>query len=100
MDIIWSKKAGETFQRNIDYLKENWTEVEVKKFVTRVFTYLETLSEEPLISRKTYKTKNTHIGFIIPHISVVYRIKPKKDILEIVTFIDNRQSSKKKRRFL
>ncbi|TCD21095.1 type II toxin-antitoxin system RelE/ParE family toxin [Pedobacter psychrodurus] len=100
MDIIWSKKAGETFQRNIDYLKENWTEVEVKKFITRVFTYLETISEEPLISRKTYKTKNTHIGFIIPHISVVYRIKPKKEILEIVTFIDNRQSSKKKKRFL
>lgn len=60
MDIIWSKKAGETFQQNIDYLKDNWTEIEVKKFVTRVFSYLETLSEEPLISRKTYKTKNTH----------------------------------------
>ncbi len=100
MDIIWSKKAGETFQKNIDYLKENWTEVEVKKFITRVFAYLDTLSEEPLISRKTYKTKNTHIGFIIPHISVVYRFKPKSNTLEIVTFIDNRQSSKKKKRFL
>jgi len=60
MDIIWSKRAGETFQKNIDYLKENWAEVELKKFITRVFSYLETLSEEPLISRKTYKTKNTH----------------------------------------
>jgi plasmid stabilization system protein ParE len=100
MDIIWSKRAGETFQKNIDYLKENWTEVEVKKFITRVFSYLETLSEEPLISRKTYKTKNTHIGVIIPHISVVYRIKPKSNTLEIVTFIDNRQSSKKKKIFL
>ncbi|WP_316847931.1 type II toxin-antitoxin system RelE/ParE family toxin [Pedobacter psychrodurus] len=100
MDIIWSKKAGETFQKNIDYLKENWTEVEVKKFITRVFTYLETLSEQRLISRKTYKIKNTHIGFIIPHISVVYPIKPKKEILEIVTFIDNRQSGKKKKIFL
>lgn len=100
MEIIWSKKAGETFQKNIDYLKENWTEVEVKKFINRVFAYLETLSKEPFISRKTYKTKNTHIGFIIPHISVVYRIKPKKETLEIVTFIDNRQSSKKKKRFL
>lgn len=100
MDIIWSKKAGETFQQNIDYLKDNWTEIEVKKFVTRVFSYLETLSEEPLISRKTYKTKNTHIGIIIPHISVVYRIKRKSNTLEIVTFIDNRQSGKKKKRFL
>lgn len=100
MKIIWSKRAGETFQKNIDYLRDNWTEVEVKKFVIRTFAYLETLSEEPLISRKTYKTKFTHIGLIIPHISVVYRIKPKKEIIEIVTFIDNRQSTKKKKRFL
>ncbi|WP_025144186.1 type II toxin-antitoxin system RelE/ParE family toxin [Pedobacter jeongneungensis] len=100
MNIIWSKRAGETFQKNIDYLKENWTEIEVKKFIARVFTYLETLSKEPFISRKTYKTKNTHIGVIIPHISVVYRIKPKTKTLEIVTFIDNRQSGKKKKRFL
>jgi len=100
MKIIWSKRAGETFQKNIDYLKENWTEVEVQKFVTRVFLYLDTLAEEPLIARKTYKTKNTHIGTIIPHISVVYRIQPKKGILEIVTFIDNRQSLKKRKSFL
>lgn len=100
MEIIWSKKAGETFQKNIDYLKENWTEIEVKKFINRVFTYLETLRKEPFISRKTYKTKHTHIGVIIPHISVVYRIKPQKQTLEIVTFIDNRQSNKKKKRFL
>lgn len=100
MKIIWSKRAGETFQKNIDYLNENWTEVEVQKFVTRVFLYLDTLAKEPLIARKTYKTKNTHIATIIPHISIVYRIKPKKEILEIVTFIDNRQSLKKKKSFL
>ncbi|MBC6109169.1 type II toxin-antitoxin system RelE/ParE family toxin [Pedobacter fastidiosus] len=97
MTIIWSKKAGETFQKNIDYLKENWTEVEVKKFLNRVFSYLETLSQEPLIGRKTYKTKHTYIGTIIPHISVVYRVKPRKELLEIVTFIDNRQSNKKRK---
>lgn len=100
MKIIWSKRAGETFQKNIDYLKESWTDIEVKKFTLRVFKYLETLAKEPLISRKTYKTKYTHIGSIIPHISVVYRVKPNSDTLEIVTFIDNRQSKKKKKTFL
>jgi plasmid stabilization system protein ParE len=100
MTIIWSQKAGETFQRNIDYLKDNWTQAEVDKFISRVFQYLKVLSNEPFIARKTYKTKNTYIGVIIPHISVVYRVKPKKSVLEIVTFIDNRQSLKKNRSFL
>jgi plasmid stabilization system protein ParE len=100
MTIIWSRKAVETFQRNIDYLEENWTKNEVDKFVGRVFQYIEILSTEHFIARKTYKTKDTYIGVIIPYISIVYRVKPKKDLLEIVTFIDNRQSSKKNRRFL
>ncbi|WP_069659205.1 type II toxin-antitoxin system RelE/ParE family toxin [Arcticibacter eurypsychrophilus] len=100
MTIIWSEKAGETFQRNIDYLKDNWTQNEVDKFIARVFQYLDILSSEPFIARRTFKTKYTHIGLIIPHISVVYRVKPRKNTLEIVTFIDNRQSLKKNRRFL
>lgn len=100
MTIVWSEKAGETFQRNIDYLKAHWTQAEVDKFISRVFEYLEVLSNEPFIARKTYKTKNTYIGVIIPHISVVYRVRPRKGLLEIVTFIDNRQSRKKNNRFL
>jgi len=100
MTIIWSEKAGETFQRNIDYLLENWPEVESKKFIERVFQYLDTLAKEPFIARKTYKTKHTYIGVIIPQISVIYRIKPRSKIIELVTFIDNRQSLKKNRRLL
>ena len=100
MIIVWSQKAGETFQRNIDYLKDNWTQTEVDRFTARVFQYLDTLSAEPFIARKTYKTKDTYIGVIIPYISIIYRIKPKSGALELVTFIDNRQSLKKNRRFL
>jgi plasmid stabilization system protein ParE len=100
MTILWSNKAIETLKKNIDYLLDNWSEVESEKFKRRVFEYLETLTSEPFIARKTLKTKHTYIGVIIPHISVVYRIKPKSRILEIVTFIDNRQSIKKNKRHL
>ena len=61
MRIIWSEKAGETFQNNIDYLREHWTEKETQKFINRVFQYLETLENNPFIGRKTAKTK--HIFF-------------------------------------
>ncbi len=100
MIIIWSNKAGETFQKNIDYLKNNWTQNEVDKFISRVFEYLELLTVEPLMARRTCKSKHTYIGVIIPHISIVYRVKPGRKTLEIITFIDNRQSLKKNRRFL
>jgi len=95
MEIIWSKKAVETFEANIDYLKAQWSEKEVRKFTTRVFHYLDLLTQEPFIARKTYKTKHTYIGIIIPHIAVVYRVKPASNLLEVVTFLDNRRSLKK-----
>lgn len=37
MNIIWSTKAVETLQKNVDYLLENWPEIESKKFLKRVF---------------------------------------------------------------
>lgn len=100
MRIIWSEKAGETFQNNIDYLREHWTEKETQKFINRVFQYLETLENNPFIGRKTTKTKHIYIGLIIPYISVVYRINPGSDTIELVTFIDNRRSLKKNRKYL
>ena len=100
MKIVWSTKAVETLQKNVNYLLENWPEIESKKFLKRVFEYIEALSSAPFIARKTFKTKHTYIGVVVPHISVVYRIKPKSNMLEIVTFIDNRQSLKKNRRQL
>lgn len=100
MEIIWSTKAVETLQKNVDYLKENWPEVESRKFLKRVFKYLETISSIPFIARKTFKTKHTYIGLIVPQISVVYRVKPKSNVLEIITFIDNRQSLNKNRKML
>ena len=55
MTIIWSQKAGVTFQANIDYLKENWTQTEVDRFIARVFKYLEILSIEHSLLAKRIK---------------------------------------------
>jgi plasmid stabilization system protein ParE len=98
MIIIWSEKAGETLQERIDYLKKHWSQKEIDAFLERVFEYLETLTQEPLIARKTYKTKNTHIGVIIKQVSIIYRFKPKEKVIELVAFIDNRQSPRKTKR--
>lgn len=51
MEIIWSQKAGDTLQRNIDFLTANWGQSEVDRFISSVFEYLETLSDEPFIAR-------------------------------------------------
>jgi plasmid stabilization system protein ParE len=98
--IIWSPKAITTFEDRIDYLKTHFTEKEIKKFRKRVSEYLDTLSQEPLIARKLTRIKNVHIGLVIKPVSLIYRIKPIKQELELVAFIDNRQSPKKTLKYM
>jgi len=94
-EIIWTKKALNTFGQRIAYLQENWTDREIVNFTERVNEYLSTLKTQPLMFRKSTRLKHTHIGVIIKQVSLIYRIKPKSNIIELIAFIDNRQNPKK-----
>lgn len=92
--IIWTRKAINTFGKRIAYLEEHWTEKEIFNFTRRVNDYLDSLKTQPLMFRKSTKLKHTHIGVIIKQVSLVYRIKPKSQTIELIPFIDNRQNPK------
>jgi hypothetical protein len=95
IEIVWTKKAVESFGKRIAYLEEHWTEKEIFNFTARVNEYLALLKTQPLMFRKSARLKHTHVGVIIKQVSLVYRIKPQSDIIELIAFIDNRQNPKK-----
>lgn len=92
IEIVWTPKAIQTFGKRIAYLEEHWTEKEIFNFTARVNEYLETLRSQPLMFRSSKKKKHTHIGVIIKQVSLVYRLKPKNNVIELIAFIDNRQN--------
>jgi plasmid stabilization system protein ParE len=94
VEIIWTKRAVKTFDKRIAYLEENWTEKEIFNFTARVNEYLISLQSQPLMFRKSARLKHTHIGVIIKQVSLIYRVKPKSNIIELIAFIDNRQNPK------
>ncbi|SFS44439.1 type II toxin-antitoxin system RelE/ParE family toxin [Mucilaginibacter polytrichastri] len=94
-EIVWSKKAIQTFGDRITYLEKNWTEKEIFNFTSRVNEYLNSLKDQPLMFRKSAKLKHTHIGVIIKQVSIIYRVKPRGVKIELIAFIDNRQNPKK-----
>jgi len=96
-EIIWTPKAIYTFGQRIEYLEKNWTEREILNFTARVSEYLGTLKTQPLMFRKSTRLKHTHIGVIIKQVSLVYRIKPKSNSIELIAFIDNRQNPKRQK---
>ena len=91
-EIVWTKKAIKTFDNRIAYLEEHWTEKEIRNFIARVSEYLTTLRTQPLMFRKSTRLKHTHVGVIIKQVSLVYRVKPKSNTIELIAFIDNRQN--------
>lgn len=93
--IIWTPKAIKTFGARISYLEEHWTEKEIFRFTSRVNDFLNTLQTQPEMFRMSTSLKHTHVGLIIKQVSLVYRIKPKSEIIELIAFIDNRQNPKK-----
>jgi hypothetical protein len=96
-EIRWTKRAILTFGKRIYYLQEHWTEKEIFNFTERVSEYLDNLKQEPQMFRKSVKIKHTHIGVIIKQVSVVYRVKPRNKVIELIAFIDNRQGPKTNR---
>ena len=94
-EVIWTKRAIKTFGKRIAYLEEHWTEREIFNFTTRVNEYLSLLQSQPLKFRRSARLKHTHIGVIIKQVSLVYRIRPKSNTIELIAFIDNRQNPKR-----
>jgi hypothetical protein len=94
-DIAWTHRAIQTFGKRIAYLEEHWTEKEIFNFTNRVNEYLLTLQTQPLIFRKSTHLKHTHIGVIIKQVSLIYRVKPRSNRIELIAFIDNRRNPKR-----
>ena len=93
--IIWSPRARITYLNILNYLEKEWGKNSVHKFVSEVTDILMNVSRNPKMFISTKKNKYIRKGLITKHISFYYRIKPRKKEIEILTFWDNRQNSKK-----
>jgi plasmid stabilization system protein ParE len=91
--IIWSEEAIKNLDQIIDYLEKEWTNKEIKKFITKLDKTLELISKKPNLFRITNKRKNIHKCVLIKQVSIYY--KPEKDTICIVSLFDNRQHPSK-----
>ena len=95
LKIVWSKKASFKFDQIISYLIDEWGEKSAKQFISKVFDFLEILSEFPEIGSLENKEKNIRGFTIVRQVNIYYRIKG--DTIILILFFDNRQNPKKKK---
>ncbi len=49
LEIVWTKRAISGYDRIINYLTENWSDKEVKNFITETDKFFEVLKLHPEI---------------------------------------------------
>jgi plasmid stabilization system protein ParE len=92
LKIVWTRRAIAGYDRIITHLEEEWTEKEVRNFVRQTEEFFRLLKEYPEMLQKTEKHKNVYRGPINKLTILTYRVRPRKQLIELI----NIRSARKK----
>jgi|WetSurMetagenome_2_1015567.scaffolds.fasta_scaffold1239954_1 plasmid stabilization system protein ParE len=92
--LIWSLKAVENLQKIINYLKENWSEKEIKNFSIRLDSYLRIIEKSPETFPAAKSKLNIRRAVLTKHNTLYYKVE--EDSIRLLALFDNRQDPKKK----
>lgn len=87
--VVWSQRAKNDLESILDYLRENWTEKEIRKFFRNLDKQISAIQNQPYTFPTTQKN-NVRRSVLSRQTTVYYDIL--KDSLRIVVLFDTRQS--------
>jgi len=94
IEIVWTKRASNKFNKICDYLFAEFGSNVTKAFMRKTFDFLDALEFFPEIGALQNKQKEIRGFVIVKHITVFYRIK--NDEIILLDFFDTRQDANKK----
>ena len=83
-EVIWTSRAELGYDRIITYLKEEWTEKEIRNFLRDTRKFLHLLQNNPRLLQPSPSKKNVFRGPMNRLTIVTYRIRPEKELIEII----------------
>ena len=89
--ILWSKESKFQFDRIVLYLREEWTEKEVNKFVAQIKDFERIVVKFPEIYAESSKKAGLRRAVLSKHNSVIYKIDWDKSLIRVYTIFNNRQ---------
>ena len=94
-EVVWSKESKQQFDKIVGYLRAEWTEKEVIKFVRKLREFEKVVILFPELFAESKKKSEFRRAVITKHNSVIYKVDSKKRLIMVYTIFDNRQSPKK-----
>lgn len=91
LKIVWTKQVAKGYAKIIYYLETEWTAKELFAFEQEITTFFEHLKTYPEMLLTSSKQKNYRRGPINEHTMLTYRIKPKKQQIELINIRGTKQ---------
>ena len=91
LKIVWTPQAENGLYEVIDYLEKEWTIIEILSLEQNINSFLNRISKYPKIYANTGKFSNVHKGLVDKNNYIIYRIRPKKELIEIINFRGTKQ---------
>ncbi|MEO6357294.1 MAG: hypothetical protein ABIU77_25250 [Ferruginibacter sp.] len=93
--ILWTNSATTSFQNIINWLRQEWSDKEVDKFIHRTEAMIFVLRRHPEMCRTSAKRKNVRIGILDKHTQVIYNYQPRKKRIVLLLFWGMKQNPAK-----
>jgi len=91
LELKWTPRAEKGYNAIIEYLDLHFTEREIKNFVIESSHFFDLLLGQPQLLRKSNKGKNIRRGPMNKYTMITYRVKPRKNQLELLNIRSTRQ---------
>lgn len=95
LEVFWTKRADNKFDKIIAYLQEEWGDNVAASFVKRVYEFIDLLTEFPEIGKVEYKERGIRGFVIVKQVILFYKVGNKGII--ILNLFDTRQSPRKRK---
>jgi plasmid stabilization system protein ParE len=94
--INWTPRAWRTYEANLKYLEEEWTEKEISRFAELTDRKIANLSQHPGLGTPRNK-KYPHIRFTLVHkrVALIYLYKPRKKEIDLLVFWNTYRNPRK-----
>mgnify|MGYP003997374893 CR=1 FL=1 len=95
--VKWTPKADESFDKVIEYLRNEWTQNEISNFAKMTLNIIKSISVFPKMFKED-KENNIRIASINKIISLIYR--EKRNQIELLYFWNNKQNPSKLKKMI
>ncbi len=91
LKIVWTPQALQGLDKVLEYLEKEWTAKEILSLEKKIQEFIERISKYPEIYPSTNQYKHTRKAVIDKNNYIIYRIKPRKGIIELINYRGTKQ---------